>query len=216
MESQSKKQYVYQVLRSRVLDGIYTSGFRIVIDRIAKELNVSTIPVREAIRHLEADGLIEYEPYKGAVVTPIDNNQYLEALSTLAIIEGYAIGLSSSQFPDQQIPRLIKINEDMKEAMKEFDFILFGDLNRKFHGLIYEYCDNRYLVNTIKHTQAYIDTIRRIGSAFKPVRPRQSVAEHDELIEMIRKRKPPKEVEDLARKHKLNTVESFRHDMRFD
>src|SRR5699024_1202085 len=99
-ESQSKKQYVYQVLRSRILDGIYTSGFRIIIDRIAKEINVSAIPVREAIRHLEADGLIEYEPYKGAVVASIDNNQYLEALSTLAVIEGYATGLSSSQFPD--------------------------------------------------------------------------------------------------------------------
>lgn len=205
----NKKQFAYQILRERILDGTYSPGYRIIIDRVAKELSLSAIPVREAIRHLEADGLIDFEPNVGAVVTPIDENKYLETLSTLAVIEGYATGLSVKGFPDERIPDLTAMNEKMSEAIEQFDFIRFGDLNRQFHALTYEFCENRYLVETIEQTRKRIDSIRRTGSAFMPIRPRESITEHETLIWMFREKRPSEEVEKYARKHKMNTVESF-------
>ncbi|PTX64603.1 GntR family transcriptional regulator [Melghirimyces profundicolus] len=207
--SLNKQQYAYQILRSRILDGTYSPGYRLVINQIAKEMSLSAIPVREAIRQLEADGLIQYKPYSGAVVTPIDKNQYLETLSTLAVLEGYATALSSQCFPIDKIVELQKINERMKDSLEEFDFVRFGNLNSEFHDRICSRCNNQYLLENIRNTQNRLDSIRRMGSAFKPVRVKQSIEEHDELIRMLRESRPFGEIESFARGHKMNTVLSF-------
>lgn len=205
----SKQQYAYKLLRARILDGTYGPGFRLVIDQIAKEIQTSAIPVREAIRQLESDGLIQYKPYSGAVVTPPNENEYLETLSFLAIIEGYATALSSKYFPDERLQELHAINEKMKQAIEELDFVKFGELNRSFHSLTYEYCDNKYLVENIKATWNRLDSIRRAGSAFITVRARESIEEHDEIIRILKEKRPQQEIELFVRNHKLNTVNAF-------
>lgn len=205
----NKQQYAYQVLRSRILDGTYSPGYRIVINQIAKELSLSTIPVREAIRQLEADGLIQYKPYSGAVVTPIDKDQYLETLSTLAVLEGYATALSSQVFPKEKIPELEEINTKMEKALEDFDFIRFGQLNRQFHNLICSYCSNKYLLESIRNTHNRLDSIRRMGATFISYRVKQSIEEHSELIRMLQKDCTFEEIESFAREHKMNTVKFF-------
>ncbi|WP_093231216.1 GntR family transcriptional regulator [Thermoflavimicrobium dichotomicum] len=207
----NKQQYAYQILRSRILDGTYSPGYRIVISQIAKELSLSAIPVREAIRQLEADGLIEYKQYSGAVVTPIDEQKYVETLSVLAVMEGYATALSSLAFPFERIAKLQDLNEAMKKALKEFDFVRFGQLNRTFHDQIYEYCQNQYLIENIRQTWSRLDSIRRMGSLFIPVRAKQSVQEHDQLISMLKNQRPFDEIERFAREHKMNMVKFFNH-----
>ena len=68
----TKQQQVYEVLRERILSGAYGPGFRVVIDQVAAEFAVSALPVREAIRRLEAEGLIVYRPNAGAQVAPAE------------------------------------------------------------------------------------------------------------------------------------------------
>jgi DNA-binding GntR family transcriptional regulator len=206
----SKHQIAYNVIRSRILNGTYSPGHRIVIDQIAKELSLSAIPIREAIRNLEADGLIEYIPYKGAVVTQINENEYLETLTTLAVLEGYATMLSSQFIPKEKIADLRKINKKMEEEVEQYHFKNFGELNLSFHNLIFEFCGNRYLKEKIHETEARLDAIRRRGSTFMPIRPKQSVEEHEQLIVLIETNQPLETIEAFARRHKLNTVESFR------
>ena len=207
--AQSKQQYAYKLLRSRILDGTYGPGFRLVIDQIAKEIQTSAIPVREAIRQLESDGLIQYKPYSGAVVTPPNENEYLETLSFLAVIEGYATALSSKHFPDDRLIELKNFNDKMKEAIEELDFVKFGELNRAFHSLTYEYCDNQYLVENIKATWNRLDLIRLAGSAFFTVRAKESIEEHEEIIRILKEKRPQEEIEQFVRNHKLNTVNAF-------
>lgn len=206
----NKQQHAYETIRSRILDGTYAPGFRLVIDQLARELDSSAIPVREAIRQLEADGLIQYRPYSGAVVTPINRNEYLETMTVLAVIEGYATALSSLHFPTERIGELRKINQQMQEALEELDFNRFGELNRHFHGLTYEYCSNNYLVENIKQTWNRLDTIRRMGSAFIPVRAKESIHEHEQIITLLEQKKPMDEIEHYVRRHKMNTVEAFK------
>ncbi|MGV3489316.1 MAG: GntR family transcriptional regulator [Tuberibacillus sp.] len=210
IQTTNKHQYAYNVLRSRILNGTYSPGHRIVIDQMAKELSLSAIPIREAIRNLEADGLIEYIPYKGAVVTQINENEYVETLTALAVLEGYATSLSSRFIPDEKIAELREINRKMMEEVEQFHFNKFGQLNRSFHNLIFEFCGNRYLKETIYQTQNRLDTIRRTGSAFLPVRPKQSVEEHEQLINMIAEKQKLEVIENFARSHKMNTAESFK------
>lgn len=205
----NKKQFAYEVIRSRIIDGTYGPGHRIVIDQLAKELGLSAIPIREAIRQLEADGLIQYKPYSGAQVSPINETGYLETLSVLAVLEGYASALSSLHFPKERIPSLASINQEMEKCIDEFEFYKFGQLNRQFHAEIYQECDNHYLVENIKQTQERIDSMRSSGLFQVQHRAHQSVREHETIIQLLRDRAPFSEVEHFVREHKMNTVRAF-------
>jgi DNA-binding GntR family transcriptional regulator len=68
----TKQERVYRVIRERILRGTYGPGYRVVIDALAEEFAVSALPVREAIRRLEAEGLVIYRPNAGAQVAPAD------------------------------------------------------------------------------------------------------------------------------------------------
>ena len=97
----SKQERTYAILRSRILDGTYGPGQRLVIDALARDLDVSPMPVREAIRRLEAEGWLTYQRHQGAQVAPLDEAGWMEALTTLAVLEGYATALERAA-PDRR------------------------------------------------------------------------------------------------------------------
>ena len=78
----NKHEQAYRVLRERIVNGVYVPGYRLVIDALALELGVSAVPIREAIRRLEAEGWVVYRPNTGAQVASIDVAQYEADIST--------------------------------------------------------------------------------------------------------------------------------------
>lgn len=208
-EKINKKNYAYDAIRGRILDGIYAPGQRIVIDQIAKELKLSIIPVREAIRQLEADGLVHNKPYSGPVVNTINEKEYLDTLSVLAVLEGYATALSAANMTPDIIDHLKQINKGMKESLEEFEFENFGELNRKFHATILDICGNTYLQDEIRRVGERMDSVRKSVFTFLPARTKMSVKEHDDLIELFESKAPFANVEQYAREHKMNTVRAF-------
>ena len=205
----SKKEFVYNHLRTSILDGTFGSGQRIVIDQVAKEMGMSIIPVREAIRQLESDGLITYKPYSGAVVTSIDEKEYIDTLTVLSVLEGYATALSSEHLTSTDIGRLIQLNRDMEKAVEEFEFELFGELNRLFHASIIQKCGNPVLIEKIEETQDRMDRVRKSIFSMVPKRARQSIQEHAELIQCLKEKAPSEQIEVIIRNHRKNTVEAF-------
>ncbi|WP_137789945.1 GntR family transcriptional regulator [Bacillus sp. E(2018)] len=205
----NKQQYAYQVIRSRILDGRYPPGHKLVIDQLARELQTSAIPVREAIRLLEADSLISFKPYSGAIVTPFDEQAYLETLSVLAVLEGFATAESSIHFPHEKLEGLRVYTKLMEDALEHLDYSLFSNYNKEFHSLTYKYCSNQFLLEQIHTTWERLGTVRKQGSTMKPSRMKRSVSEHYQLIEMIERREDPKIIEAFARNHKLNTLKAF-------
>ena len=205
----SKKEFVYNHLRTSILDGTFGSGQRIVIDQVAKEMGMSIIPVREAIRQLESDGLITYKPYSGAVVTSIDEKEYIDTLMVLSVLEGYATALSSEHLTSIDIGRLIQLNRDMEKAVEEFEFELFGELNRTFHASIIQKCGNPVLIEKIEETQDRMDRVRKSIFSMVPKRARQSIQEHAELIQCLKEKAPSEQIEVIIRNHRKNTVEAF-------
>ncbi|MBH0164663.1 MULTISPECIES: GntR family transcriptional regulator [Fictibacillus] len=208
----NKQQYAYQVIRSRILDGRYPPGHKLVIDQLARELQTSAIPVREAIRLLEADSLISFKPYSGAIVTPFDEQAYLETLSVLAVLEGFATAESSVHFPHEKLEGLREYTKLMEDALEHLDYSLFSNYNKEFHKLTYKYCTNQFLLEQIHTTWERLGTVRKQGSTMKPVRMKRSVTEHYQLIEMIERREDPKVIESYTRNHKLNTLKAFLED----
>ena len=206
----TKQERVYKAIRERILSGAYGPGYRVVIDALAEEFEVSGLPVREAIRRLEAEGLVIYRPNAGAQVAPADPGLFDEEMTVLAVLEGYGTGLAAPCMDADAVARLREINDEMAQAMAELDSLRFGQLNQEFHGLIYEYCPNTALVSMLSDVARRLDAIRRTVFVQIPYRGATSVAEHRELIELIATGAPAPKIEKAAREHKLSTVRSFR------
>jgi DNA-binding GntR family transcriptional regulator len=206
----TKQERAYRTIRERILNGVYGPGYRVVIDTLASELEVSAVPVREAIRRLEAEGLVVYRPNAGAQVAPAEPGLYDEELTVLAVLEGYATALAAEEMSPDDVVRLKEINERMVEAMERIDALSFGRLNQEFHGAIYARCPNPSLVEILEDVARRLDAIRRTVFVQIPYRGSASIEEHRQLIELVERRAPFAEIEAAARAHKLNTVESFR------
>ncbi len=205
----NKQGQAYDLIKSRIFDGIYGAGYRLVLDGLAKELGFSSIPVREAIRRLEAEGFLEYEPNIGARVTKINNQEYLETLTVLALLEGYATSLAYIHLTKDNFEQLKSINQKMEESRENLDFQLYGLLNREFHQHIYESCGQNYLINEIHKTETKMDAVRSTIFSLIPHRTTDSLAEHEELIRLMESGADLQTIEHLAREHKLKTAISF-------
>jgi len=205
----TKQERVYRAIRERILSGTYGPGYRVVIDSLAEEFAVSALPVREAIRRLEAEGLVIYRPNAGAQVAPVDPGLFEQEMTLLAVLEGYATALAAPNLSAEDIGELTAINDRMVEAMDRLDSLGFGRLNQDFHTFIHERCSNTPLVNMLRDVARRLDAIRRTVFIQIPYRGSASVAEHRALIELLASGAPAIEIETAAREHKLHTVRSF-------
>jgi DNA-binding GntR family transcriptional regulator len=208
MMKENKQQKVYRIVKGRIIEREYVPGQRIVIDQIAKELETSSIPVREAIRQLEAERLVVYKRNVGPVVAEVNESDYLDTVHVLARLEGYAAGLAANNFPTEKLEKLQELNNAMEEALKDFDIIQFSKLNAAFHRVICEQCGNNYLLEMIQNTWNRIDSIRGTGSTLYSKRVKESIQEHKEIIALLEYGNAV-EVEVLARDHKIKTAENF-------
>lgn len=207
---QTKQQMVYETIRDRIVRGTYGPGFRVVIDSLAAELGVSALPVREAIRRLEAEGLLVYRANVGAQVTPAEPVLFEEELTVVAVLEGYATAVTAPLLTGKDVAQLRSITDEMVAAMQRLDVIAFGEHNHRFHQYIYERCPNASVIQVLREFDRRLDAIRRTVFVHIPYRGAISVAEHRRIIDLIESGASATKIEAAARAHKLATVESFR------
>lgn len=206
----TKQESIYVALRSRILDGTYGPGYRLVLDGLAEAFHTSAIPVREAIRRLEAEGFVRYEPNRGARVAPVDAGRFADSFYTLAVLEGVTTALGAPFVTSRDGESLRRLNAEMRRTLESFDVLGYAELNRSFHRLLHERCPNAYLRETIGRIERELDLMRRTVFTVVPGRSRESVHEHDDLIALILERAGPEDIESDARRHKLRTLEAFR------
>ncbi|MEV8638497.1 GntR family transcriptional regulator [Streptosporangium sp. NPDC051023] len=206
---ESKAELSYGLLRSRILDGTYGPGYRLVMDQLARETGVSTIPLREAVRRLQSEGLVEVVRNIGARVAVFDSTQVEHTLNVLARLEGYATAISAPLMSPEQIEASREINARMVEALEEFDPTSFTALNRKFHFSIYQYCPDDHLANLLESEWARLDHMRRSSFTYVPGRARRSVVEHEHMLDLIAMGAPAEEIERVACAHKIATAEAL-------
>ena len=206
---QSKSTAVYEALRERILEGRYSPGTRLVIDQIAREAGVSAAPVREAVRRLEAEGLVSFERHVGARVTGIDVHAYGQAIEALAYLEGIATALAAPVLSGRDIADARSINDRMRAALRTFDPLEFTRLNQEFHECICMRCPNERLKRLLQREWEMIAMVRRSTFSFIPGRAAESVDEHERILHSISTGQMEIEVEVAAREHKLATLRSY-------
>lgn len=205
----SKSQLAYSWIRERIDKGHFVPGYRLVIGQLAKELKVSTVPVREAIRRLEAEGLVTFEPNVGAQVALIHESEYRYAMEALGIVEGAATALSAPSITADHIARGRAINRRMTECLDDFEPRLFTELNRQFHSVLFEQCPNPHILDQVHRGWTRLTVLRDSTFGFVPGRARQSVEEHEQLLQLIERHADARAIEFAARNHRLNTLDAM-------
>src|SRR5690606_4688448 len=130
----SKSQRAYHWIKERIANQSYTPGYRLVLGSIAGELDMSVVPVREAIRQLEAEGLVQFEHNIGARVSMVDDAQYRHSMEALSILEGSATALSARHLTADDLKLARAINAQMIETLDHFNPSAFTQLNQQFHA----------------------------------------------------------------------------------
>lgn len=159
-ENKSLTSLIFDKIREDILNDKYHAGDKIVEAKLADELGVSRTPVREALKQLELDGLVDNIPNRGVVVKGISNQDIHDIYTIRVAIEGIAARWAVERMDD-------KVVEDLKEIYDLMEFYTFkGDLdkifelNTRFHETIYMATKSRYLEQVLKDFQLFIKSTR--------------------------------------------------------
>ncbi|MEG9249621.1 GntR family transcriptional regulator [Arthrobacter sp. Soc17.1.1.1] len=205
----SKSQQAYAAVTARIVDGTYPPGHRLVLAAIAQDLGVSVVPVREAIRRLEAEGLVTFQRNVGATVAGIDPTEYLYTMQTLSLVEGAATALSAPFIGAGDVARARSVNEEMRACLEHFDPVRFTRLNQDFHAILFEHCPNPHILDLVHRGWNRLASLRSSTFRFVPGRARDSVAEHEALLRLIEEGADADTVERAARSHRSATLDAY-------
>lgn len=204
----TKAEQAYRILRERVMDGTFGPGHRLVIDALGREHGISSVPWRESLRRLEAEGWIDIIPNVGAVVKQFDGNAWMRSMRLLARLNGLATALSAPALTPPDIAAARGLNRDMAAALANFDPVRFSRLNRTFHALVCSHCDDERLNELVHAEWSRLELIRRSGVWYAPGRAVTSITEHDAILDLIEAGADPELIETTACRHELNTLDA--------
>lgn len=190
------------------MDGTYGPGHRLVIDQLVREHNISSVPWRESLRRLEAEGWVEIVPNVGALVRTFDTDAWQRGLSLVARLGGYATALSAPNLTADDLATAHTLNRQMGEALRSFDPARFGRLNREFHQLLASRSGDERLMSMVSNEWARLELIRKSAFWYAPGRAQAALAEHEGILELIEGGASPDAIEAAAKQHELNTVEA--------
>lgn len=128
---------VLSEIRKEILNGSLKEGERLIQDEWAQKLNVSRMPIREALTHLEVEGLVKIIPRKGAVVTPITQEDIIEIYHLRSLLEGVVVEKSLQHLTEEDVSELGYILHKMETLeLSEETHDKYSELNKKFHEIL--------------------------------------------------------------------------------
>ncbi|MGI6777275.1 MAG: GntR family transcriptional regulator [Acetivibrionales bacterium] len=175
---------VFIRLENDILNGIYTSGDNLIETKLSNELGVSRTPIREAIRQLELEGLVQLIPNKGAIVKGISTQDIEDIYTIRMLIEGLAAKWATEKITQKEL-------EELKETVEFEEFYTQkGDTNQllkldsKFHEIIFSSCKSRPLQHILCMFHHNIQKARS-GSFAMPGRAYKVLEEHKAILQAI-------------------------------
>lgn len=190
---------VCHILMESIINGELPPGTKLQEKHIAKQLEVSATPVREAFKRLAGDGFIELVPYCGAVVKGLDYSEIEEAYTCRVALEKLALKESLEKSDEGLTKQLIKINEEYKTSR---DFMEFSGISQKFHDIIYKAAGNGMLIKLVGTLDIVIGRDRKISAA-NDVRKQEIYMEHLAIIEALES-KDLEKAEQAMEQHIMN------------
>lgn len=193
-------------LRELILKGEFKMGERLMQEEWAEKLGVSRMPLREALRQLEVEGLVRIEPRRGAIVTPISVDDIEEIYQLRAMLEGEAAEQSAAFLSDEDLEYLEELYNKMSVLNGDKDEIEeYLKLNEEFHAILMAGCPWRRI-------KGFIETLWKGLPSFTPTLLPDHVKEaHKEHALMLSyaKQRNGKELKKIVEKHILRTKDNL-------
>lgn len=199
---------VLNQIRDMIIEGTLMPGTRINEGQVGASLGVSRTPLREAIKTLASEGLVEIVPAKGAVVRQFAESDIREILEVLKALEQTAARLACKSATDAAIKKIAQMHKRMLALYEAKNRLAYFKLNQSIHTAIVQASGNSVLAQTHDTLQARIKRIRFIGNE-TPDRWAAAVAEHEEMIEALIARDAERLAEVLGR-HLDKTMDRVR------
>jgi DNA-binding GntR family transcriptional regulator len=151
-----------EALRERILRGVYADDTPLRQDALAAELGVSRIPIREALRQLEAEGLVVFNPHRGAVVSSLSVDEINELFELRAQIEGDLVRRAIMRTTAEHISRAREILKAYEAAFRGGEVAEWGKLNWEFHSTLYAAADRPFTMAIIQRLHQQSDRYLRM------------------------------------------------------
>jgi len=194
---------VYERIRDAIVQQVLLPGQRVDQNKLADDLQVSLVPVREALKTLEAEGLVSIIPRRGAFVTEISLKDLADLYFARQMIEGEATHHAVERMTDGQFASMAALIQHMREAIEGEDFRSFMRLNHQFHMTIYDSLNNTHIRQTIQSLWERSE-IYRFRFLFVSHSITTIHAEHEALLQACRQYDPHL-AKQLAKQHIANT-----------
>ncbi|MDK1374166.1 MULTISPECIES: GntR family transcriptional regulator [unclassified Sinorhizobium] len=174
---------ILKFIRESIIDGTLDEGEPIRQDDVARLFNVSKIPVREALKRLEAEGLVAFQRNKGAVVTSVSEPEIVQIFEVRAILESSAIRFS--------VPHMTEATFERAQAYcdafgRETNVARWAELNWQFHSCLYEDAARPFLLNMIRSVNDRIERYLRVQLSLSKGQETAD-REHRQILEACRR-----------------------------
>ncbi|MFV0283457.1 MAG: GntR family transcriptional regulator [Castellaniella sp.] len=198
IQTTSLRDEVHERLRLAIVSGYYKTGERLNERKLAEEMGVSTSPVKEGLRRLEAEGLVRTEPRRGSFVT-FAARQAEEMTLARAVLESLVAGMAARHASAQDLVRLQALLAEMKAALAEDDVDHLVTLNSAFHETVRAASGSTYLHGLVNSLHAFSLGTRVAVLSDRQVRA-ESLNEHTAIYQAIVRRDVAR-AESLMRRH---------------
>lgn len=203
----SKNEQIYDLLKTKILHGEFKPGEALVIDTLAEELGVSQIPIREALRQLEATGFVHIEPYVGAHTTEIQASSIREIFALLETTEIISGREACALMTDADIDEVEQMIQAMANMLNDPD--AWSEQNKQLHQYLCQKANMDIVGKVLMLALDHWDRLRRyyLEDVFAQ-RMNLRQIEHEKMLVALRQRDPD-ELERIMRNHNRESVQSY-------
>ncbi|HEX8725263.1 MAG TPA: GntR family transcriptional regulator [Gemmatimonadaceae bacterium] len=207
IERQTVTSLTRDAIRDRILRGGYPAGQPLRQDAIAEQLGVSRIPVREALRLLEAEGLVTFNPHRGAVVSTLSPAEIEELFELRAEIEADLLVRAMPHMTPAHLARADDILDTYEASLARGQVAGWGSLNWKFHSALYAPAGRPVTMGVVHRLHQHCDRYARMQLALTHGEQR-AITEHRNILVAIRRRNATRAAA-LLRRHILGAGQAL-------
>jgi len=183
-------QEVATRLRQRIVEGQIAPGAKLNERELSELLRVSRTPLREAIKMLAAEGLVELLPNRGAVAASLGEQDVADTFEVIAGLEGQSGELAAQGITDDELAEITALHYEMLAAFTRRDLSTYYRLNAQIHMLINAAARNPVLTQTWRNVNARLQALR-FRSNFDEAKWQRAVHEHERMVELLAARDGP-------------------------
>lgn len=184
-KNKSMREKVYDTLKQMIIDGVIKPGERIIETEYSNKFKISRTPIREAIRMLELEGLVESQTTGGVIVKTLTREEISEIYKIRIALESLIIEEIIKKINNQDIKKLEKVLKNTKKAFEVKDIEKVFSLFTEFNQILYDIASLPKVTGMINNINLYLKRFRKL-SIDNPSRKEEAFEDHVQILEAIK------------------------------